>query len=1251
MARRATPNSNQLAFDGLFEGRPPPAPRADRGAPPEPPELGPAPAGPLPLTEALRLDFNVAIRASAGTGKTHNLIALCVHLLAGARRRREQPLHPHQLCLLTFTDKAAGELRARLFKRVDQLAHGGVDAELAATLAALDRPAPGLEHWRRVREQLGGAMVGTFHSLCIQLLRAAPPGALVSPSFEVLDEREARALLNDTVERVVLRALEQKDEAVVQLCREHAFGGGNTFGLVGWLAGCFRQIREEGLVMATVPVGDLDRARLELSRGIEQARAMAVAEERDVPALVEVAKALDGLDEANFFDPDRYPRIADAIYNVKRISPALRTLLSPKPPTAQISLRDLWGACHAIPQEQTARALLVEVEARYREALRRANALDFTGLLVAARDLLRDVPQARAAAQAGIGALLVDEFQDTNHLQLELCTLLSEKREGAPRPLGPALDEGPSLAIRELPLEPGFVCVVGDPKQSIYEFRGADVSVFEEMSARLIAQGGARTFLADSWRTSPELVGFLNGAFPQLFHVSVAGGRLPYELEYQPAEEDLHARRPSRAGPSVLRLEWALEDADASQRRAGEARAIARWLARLIEHPPEVSRSRGGGGPLKGGDVALLFRRFTEVETYRHALVAMGVRHRVVRGRGFFGAQEVVDLACLLALVANPYDALALAAVLRSPLVGLSDQALLDFAAGGNGLRAKPALFETAMPASASEEERERLAEFRALYRRLRDERDRLGVRGLLQVALFESGYRTAVAGAPFGEQALANLEKLLELAGRREAKGVSAAAFARELLDLYESEPREAQGDALDESDEDAVTLCTVHQAKGLEWPVVVLPDLAAGGRPDSDRLIFDRAFGLALRPGDGDDGKLASARHKRVLQERKRRGDAEEQRLLYVAMTRPRDLLVLGLLEGAQKGSWGEKLRQMFEIYGQLRAQAEPVDARALGDAPLHAVPAADPQAGAKVEALARRVLERPPPHFSRAVLPVTQLQEFDVCPRRYRFAPRGGAGGARGEGGDRRRAGGRRAVRRPQAARGGDPQAARADAAEDGGAAGAARGAPAAGQIGVGAGERQGARGGGGLLEDALRPLGGAGERREGAPRAALHAAARRRRGLQSAPEGADRPALRDARGHRRGGGLQDVEEARGGAAAVPLSARLLRAGGAGAGGAGREGAHRHRLSARAAARARVRRHPARRGSALGPAGPDGAAAGRGAAEGEVGGPGPGFLQGNRLRVLPSLPRARGSSRRVGLERLSHAERRGGRSPVGR
>ena len=204
---------------------------------------------------------------------------------------------------------------------------------------------------------------------------------------------------------------------------------------------------------------------------------------------------------------------------------------------------------------------------------------------------------------------------------------------------------------------------------------------------------------------------------------------------------------------------------------------------------PLVEREdKEGLRPVRGGDVAMLFRTFTHLEVYRQALIRHGIPHRVLRGRGFYGAQEVLDLASLLSLLADPEDALAFAAVLRSPLVGLSDASLFRLA-GPEGL-SLPAVERGGSSSleGLPEGERERLERFLTALPSLRGERDRLGVRALLQAAMAVTGYREALAGTPYAEQASANVEKLLALAGRRDERGTGGCVtFARELQRLAE--------------------------------------------------------------------------------------------------------------------------------------------------------------------------------------------------------------------------------------------------------------------------------------------------------------------------------------------------------------------------------------------------------------------------------------------------------------------------------
>ncbi len=1009
MAKRTKPNPDQFS---LFElPRPPDAPprsSAPRTSQPAlPMDLGPVIALPPPLpedtpwtprrsgdgildlSEALRLECNLALMAGAGTGKTYSLITLCLHLLAGARHAGTGALDPSRLCLVTFTDKAASEMRARLRRRIDALVHGETDHDLVASYAALGQVPHPQKFWRKVRDSLGAASIGTFHGLCVQLVRRAPAGSGINPGFELLDERAAADLLGDTVERVVLGALEREEAAVVDLCREYDFAGGYAGGLVAWLGRIWGRIREEGLDPRVVSTGDEPRARAWFGTQAEETRRQ-LELARSVKTQDKVAQALAALDGMTVENADQKSRLFDLEATFKSSpSPALTPAKE-----AIRALRAAFGAWRVAPYEQTVRALLERLQTAYARALEKKGALDFTGLLVTARDLLRDHPDFRREAQGRFGALLVDEFQDTNRLQLELVMLLSERRSGARAALTPAFAADLGDEILKLPLEPAFLCAVGDPKQSIYEFRGADVSVFERLAKHIVAEGGGRAFLTQSRRATPALVDFFNGAFRQVMP-ELAQPR-PWDVAFRENDHLTAHRLAAGSGPCVTRLITAGERPKlAEDWRALDAPAVARYVAWLLRASGTVVHPRDGDPrPIRGSDLALLFRRFTQVELYRQALAAQSVPHRVVRGRGFFGAQEVIDLASLLGVVADPSDALSLAAVLRSPLVGLTDAGLLSFGIAGKGLQPRQVLEEPQLDSPLlSGWEKQRLDAFRGVWGQLRAERDRLGLRPLLKVALEQTGYRTHIAAAPYGEQALANLDKLLELAANRDARGMGCASFARELLVLAETVPLEAQGEVIDDGDADAVTLCTVHQAKGLEWPVVVLPELFAKMPNDAEALRFDRAQGLSLRPPDADDGRLASDRHTLLGDERTSRNKAEQRRLFYVAMTRARDHVVLGLAVLKGPGFAELALAAIVPPLTLLAASRNPhveeVDPATLEVPPPPAQPALPADADAQVQAVVDRVLHAPAPRPRMAALPVTQLQDFVMCPRRYRFA----------------------------------------------------------------------------------------------------------------------------------------------------------------------------------------------------------------------------------------------------------------------
>lgn len=955
----------------------------------------------LPLPEALRLERNLAILAGAGAGKTYSLVTTCLHVLSGARAGFA-PVPASALGLLTFTDKAAGEMRARLRERLSALADGlGQEPELEASFAARGAPFPRAAFWRGLRDELGAATIGTFHSLCTQLLRRAPPGSQVSPHFELLDEREARLLHVELVERELLRRVEQ-ESPLAELVAELGFGT-----LVPALAAVSARLREEGQSPRYAAIADAAVLRERFERTLGELRGV-VAQAggqrlKEPERLATFSEVLARVDWERF--PAELPHLRAALHRA-RGEPwtTLRQYVGEhdKDRDADLNLTLLYGAARMAPFEAEVRDVLEAVAAQHEAALREQGVLDFTGLLVQARDLLRDDAVARREAQARFQVLLVDEFQDTNRLQLELVLLLAERREGAPRPVSTAF-EARHREVLSLPLEPGALAVVGDRKQSIYEFRGADVSVFEVMARCIEANGGGRAYLRTSRRSTAPLLAAFNAGFPRVLgREAYEGTPADFEVVYEPAHDDLAAHR--AVAPEAPPLLWLAhsglgdEPRDAETQRRDDAEAIARALAWGLSGPtPWAVIDRGDGKtarPARGADVALLFQRFTQLETYRQALVRHGVRHRVVRGRGFYAAQEVLDVAALLALVADGSDALSLATVLRSPMVGLRDAALVSLAKPVTGRRwglDATRVLQGRVPLDGLDEgEQARLERLRGLVRRLAGERDRLGLRALLRVALDELGYRVAVAAGPFGEQALANLDKLLAFAAVRERRGASLAAFAHELRELADTAPKEDQGDVVDELDLDAVTLCTVHQAKGLEWPVVVLPDLVTRSPGGAPAVRFDRELGLAVRPIPFGEVSLESHSATKIQAQRARRERAESLRLLYVALTRTRDLVVFGLVPAKVVGRCWAKELAPFREWQDVRALAGNLDVAALPQGLAAAEPALEEtEAARELSALVERTRAARVALPRVMTLPVTQLQDFRSCPRRFHLA----------------------------------------------------------------------------------------------------------------------------------------------------------------------------------------------------------------------------------------------------------------------
>ncbi len=835
--------------------------------------------------------ISVALSAGAGTGKTSVLVDQFVHELRG------DPARIDRVVALTFTDKAAAEMRGRIRDRCR-----------AEAAAGIGDPA----RWRAVVRGLERARVGTFHSFCIDSLRRFAVEVGLPPGFAVLDEGLAPTLRAEALAATLRRALgtDPPDADLVALAVEEGLDA-------------VRETLAELIGRGPSP-DDLERwGRAEAGELVEAWRSRWAAEGAPavVASLVEQSRACLGLLSkypcANPVGRRRWATLRDGfdllargawgrsgpgplidslheeakvqgagtakdwpsheIYeDIKQSLAQLRKAMKESAENLAWDDRDEAASLAAADRGLRYARLAGSVLSRYRRMKEAEEALDFDDLLRAADRLLRgpagpDDPAGALAREAA--AVLVDEFQDTDGVQDAILRRLGGADPGA-----------------------GRLFVVGDAKQSIYRFRGARPGVFEALRAEVTASG--RLVQSASRRSVPGIVAFVNALFCEAIK------------NYEPLE----ARRPAPPGangPAVTFL-WAeaedhtAEKLAAGDKRRAEARLLASHLAkRLSGGWTVVERSTGEARAAGPGDVMILLRTLADAGLYEEALAAEGLDYYTAGGFAFYAQQEVLDLANLLAAVEDPHDGLALAGALRGPAFGMSDDALFWLAGAGAAPGPSGGDLASGLAMAARGEgprlpiaDRRRARRAAELLSRWRAGKDREPVAGLVGRVLDESGFEAAVVAEPIGARRRANLRKLVDLARRHDARGLALADFVARLKADLRRPPREDQAASSDEG-APAVQIRTIHQAKGLERPIVVVADLDRRPRWDRDRVVFDPDLGPLCRPpeDEGSFGKpgprslgWATYTAREDQQER-----AEALRLFYVATTRARDWLIL--------------------------------------------------------------------------------------------------------------------------------------------------------------------------------------------------------------------------------------------------------------------------------------------------------------------------------------------------------------------
>ncbi len=823
---------------------------------------------------------DLAVDASAGTGKTATLIARVTNLFLA-----KTDLGPDDVLLLTFTDKAAAEMKSRVVEGWELLLSASRSAE--SLEEAWDRarewnslveiPAGGfrsLDDLRARAEEMadgvGRLSVTTFHSFCRRILLTFPAEAGVDPRFEVLSEGEA-ADAWDAAFRDFLRSEFGREETDPRWERAISRSSDReaAFGMIRRLCLFHRDLLEEGAHDFGSPADFLGYLREQYGETVEWFRAfvagIADRTHEMAPVLASALAVLDrGWESVAEGDLETASRLAPegaAAFGFR--ADGLRSAkVFPRPPglsprDARDILKTFWRELAEVPPGDAAARFLVDrarAAARFYEKAK-GSGLDFMDLLLRAKMLLCGNRRIAERLAGRFRHILVDEFQDTDPLQADVLDALAA--DGTP----------------------GRLFVVGDPKQSIYGFRRADIQVYQRFRKAIASRGGGTITLVRNFRSRPDLVAAVNGLFG---HV-LSGGE-----DFSPPYSPVVAYRQDAAGGDAVTL-FSLEEG------VGEAEFLCGLIERIVGKVWVGGRHAGEGRLAEHRDIAVLYRSDTAGEvlaSYRDALDRAGIPHLVPSRKGFFARQEVQDLRMVLSAVDTPADPSARYAALKTIFFGLSDGEILPLYGKGE---------KTASP---------RARDALSLLARLSSRRGRSSLAELLADLYRESGVEFVAARLPEGERILQNLAKAAEIAFAFEwAGGGSVKAFLAEIRRKTEEERPENEFPVFEEG-EDAVRISTIHLSKGLEFPVVILANLSRGGKKPPEGLRVDRVRGLSAVIFPGFRTYSAFRRVERgggsvTFQEwEAEKQDAEERRLLYVAATRARDRLFL--VEGSKgKGS----------------------------------------------------------------------------------------------------------------------------------------------------------------------------------------------------------------------------------------------------------------------------------------------------------------------------------------------------------
>jgi len=865
-------------------------------------QLNPSPDQNKPILERGQ---NIVVTAGAGTGKTRTLVARYLSLL-------EEKVPIRQIVAITFTKKAAREMRNRIRE------------EVRAFMLGADLDEGHQIYWRNIYESLDSARISTIHSLAADILRQHPAELGLDPKFELLDDGQAARLKSRAIDASMKWGSEDPAAAVIF----PIFGDWKLRRVIGELLSKRLEIAEaldrnsDDIWQAWLPIlieplktfiddkdviSALDEFQeYEVNGILKQAQERGDLYANDLRIVVEhwkmIKKARKSEDWAEISRhlaslrshlKQKGKKENWAPGNPRELVKVLQPIFDNNIGFEKLDLAvDQKVAQEVIPG---IRAVFYYANDWYDTAKDHLNGLDFDDLESNVLRLMRDYASVKEYWQNQICALLVDEYQDTNDRQRELINLLNGDMKR--------------------------LFIVGDGKQSIYRFRGADVAVFRQ-EQEVISREGSSFKLSTSYRAHPELLHNLNILLEPVLGLDSS---LPYIEPFSPLmpgrDED-----PRYEGEAYIELHLAAgTKADGAGSTAAEA--VASRIIAIVEES-RVTDNKESGRSLKFGDIAILCRASSSFADFESAFEKAGIPYQTIAGQGFYDRPEVRELLNALASFADPHNDLAMAGLMRSPVIGLPDDMLLYY----RDLQKNEGILSLFATLKTSENLDDDGSNARVQYlvgivEKYTNLVGRISTADILSQYIDETGYIAAMAMTGY-HRSIQNIKKLMSDA--QNSGLVSVPDFLNNITELKNVAAREGEAASVAEG---SVQIMTVHQAKGLEFPIVVLGDASKKNSSGRDILI-DPELGIVPPLSDtriiDDDPKhpelktSSSFAYQIALDAERAMDEAESNRLFYVAATRAQELLIINGNIGrlnkdkslGKMGGWLEKISQVLGL-----------------------------------------------------------------------------------------------------------------------------------------------------------------------------------------------------------------------------------------------------------------------------------------------------------------------------------------------